>query len=312
MTSSNGNKVKDDHKTDLCRVCGSSFVEYLCETQNEHSSTAVIRNFRCRECGCVFVSNEITSDELGQAYSTLDSTGYYADIEAENREKMATAVAHLDRITSKSDSVIDIGTGNGMFVEILHNNGFSDVSSHEIEGSDLSGIADIATHIYQDYDYSSIPSGAFKVATLLDVVEHVPDPAYLIGACSRILEKNGFIYFHTPVVTRTDRVMHFVQKIPGLRKAGIIWQRGRTSVFHLQNYTSEALNRLLTDAGFGDIEIEIKNELSWPVRKYVEIYLLEKLGLPKFLAPLITPFAYPFLGTNLFNSNKAIVKARKI
>ncbi|MBK8467141.1 MAG: class I SAM-dependent methyltransferase [Chloracidobacterium sp.] len=257
------------------------------------------------------MGNEITSKELGEAYSTLDSTSYYADIEAENREKMATAITHLDSFISKSDSVIDIGTGNGMFVEMLHENGYSDVSAHEIKGSDLSGIADIATHIYQDYDYSAVPSAAFNAATLLDVVEHVPDPAYLIGACSRILKKDGFVYFHTPVVTRTDRVMHFVQKIPGLRKAGIIWQRGRTSVFHLQNYTSEALKRLLTNAGFADIEIEIKNELSWPVRKYVEIYLLERLGLPSSLSPIITPFAYPFLGTNLFNSNKAIVKARK-
>jgi len=298
-------------KSGLCRVCGSGTIEFLCETQNEHSSTTVIRNYRCGECGCVFVGNEITSKELGEAYSTLDSTSYYADIEAENREKMATAITHLDSFISKSDSVIDIGTGNGMFVEMLHENGYSDVSAHEIKGSDLSGIADIATHIYQDYDYSAVPSTAFNAATLLDVVEHVPNPAYLISSCSRILKKDGFIYFHTPVVTRTDRGMHFVQKIPGLRKAGIIWQRGRTSVFHLQNYTSEALKRLLTNAGFADIEIEIKNELSWPVRKYVEIYLLERLGLPSSLSPIITPFAYPFLGTNLFNSNKAIVKARK-
>lgn len=68
---------------------------------------------------------------------------------------------------------------------------------------------------------------------------------------------------------------------------------------------------LLQNAGFADIEIEVKNELSWPVQKYVEIYLLEKQHLPSWLSPFITPFAYPFLGTDLFNSNKAIVNARK-
>ncbi len=271
-----------------------------------------MNNFRCKECGCVFVANTITNDELGQAYSTLDSDSYYADIEVENRDKMMTAIKHLDSYISKKASIIDIGTGNGLFVKILCESGFTDVSAHEINGSDLSAITNIATHVYQDQDYRTIPSDRFDAATLLDVVEHVPDPSYLIEECSRILRKNGIIYFHTPVVTLTDRMMHFIQQTPGLRKVGILWQGGRTSIFHLQNYTSQAIEYLLNNAGFGEIEIAIKNELSWPVRKYVQTYLLDRLKLPSSLAPLLAPLAYPFLSTTLFNSNKAIVRARKL
>lgn len=294
-----------------CRVCGSAAFEHLCDTPNEHSKTTTINNYRCNSCGSVFVGNEITGDELEAAYSTLDSTFYYNEVASENRQKMLTAIAHLEKLISKSDSVIDVGTGNGMFVEVLHENGFKNVSAHEIKGADLSAIANKAEHIFQDYDYSSIPSDSFDAATLLDVVEHVPDPAFLINTCFRILKKGGIIYFHTPVVTKTDRLMHAAQKIPVVKKAGVMWQRGRTSVFHLQNYTPHSLTLLLQKAGFQDVEIEVKNELSWPVRKYVETYLLGKLGLPLSMSPLITPFAYPFLRTNLLNSNKAIVKARK-
>lgn len=295
----------------VCRVCSSQHVEYLCDTVNEHSMTAIIMNYRCRDCGSVFVGNDISSDELGAAYSTLDSTGYYEEIALENRQKMKTAIAHLNNLMSKSESIIDIGTGNGMFVGMLDENGFDDVSAHEIEGEDLSAIKNIAANIFQDRDYNSIPSGSFKVATLLDVVEHVPDPAFLIHTCFRILKKDGFIYFHTPVVTRTDRMMHKLQKIPLFRKAGVVWQRGRTSVFHLQNYTRSSLIGLLKNAGFSDITIELKNELSWPVRRYVEVYLLRKQGLPTWFAGMITPVVYPFLSTDLFNSNKAVVWARK-
>jgi len=256
------------------------------------------------------VSNRFTSDELSQAYSGLDSSGYYADIEKENHAKMALAIANLREVVKPNESIIDIGTGNGMFVSMLHNDGFRSLSAHEIDGADLSAIAKIAC-VYQDHDYSSIPSNSFDAATLLDVVEHVPVPAHLIGACSRILKKKGVIYFHTPVVTRTDRFMHAIQRVPGVGKAGTLWQRGRTSVFHLQNYTPKAIRLLLGQSGFTDITIHIENELSWPVRKYVEIYLLEKLGLPSGLGPLIAPLAYPFLATDFFNSNKAIVTARK-
>lgn len=97
-----------------------------------------------------------------------------------------------------------------------------------------------------------------------------------------------------------------------MKKAGVIWQRGRTSIFHLENYTPKSLTFILENAGFSEINIEVKNELSWPVTRYVRTYLLEKQGLPGFLAPLLSPIFYPPLATDLFNANKAIVSAWKV
>jgi ubiquinone/menaquinone biosynthesis C-methylase UbiE len=294
-----------------CRVCGSQYVVYLCDTYNEHSKTISISHFRCNECGSVFVGNDIEREEIGVAYSTLDSKKYYEEIESQNRKKMATAIRHLKRLISINDNIIDIGTGNGLFVELLKEAGFENLSAHEIQGSDLSKIKEITNHIYQDFDYSSIPSNSFNAVTLLDVVEHVIDPSYLINMCGRMLKKDGVIYFHTPVVTKTDRLMHYLQKVPVFKKAGIIWQRGRTSIFHLENYTPKSLTLLLEGAGFHDIKIKVKNELSRPLVSYVKIYLLEKQGLPSFPAPFFAPLFYPLLATDLFNANKAIVSARK-
>ncbi len=303
---------KKDRTVGSCRVCRSHNIVYLCDTDNEHSKTTIISHYRCVECGSVFVGNNIDSEELGVAYSTLDSKKYYEEIESENRKKMATAIEYLKKIVSKKGRIIDIGTGNGLFVEMQNNAGFEDVSAHEVKGSDLSKIEKIASCIYQDFDYSSIPSNEFHIVTLLDVVEHVIDPKYLINMCARILKKDGVIYLHTPVVTRTDRLMHVLQNVPALRKAGTIWQRGRTSIFHLENYTPKSLAILLKNEGFSDIKIEVKNELSWPVSRYVKIYMLEKQGLPSYIAPIFTPFFYLLLATDLFNANKAIVSARKV
>jgi 2-polyprenyl-3-methyl-5-hydroxy-6-metoxy-1,4-benzoquinol methylase len=294
-----------------CRVCGKADILYLCATPNEHSKTTTIHHYRCSDCGSVFVGDDIRSPELSLAYSSLESKNYYQEIESETRKKMATAIAHLRSLVTSENSIIDIGTGNGLFVELLHKAGFKDVSAHEIEGGDLSKIRDIAQHIYRDFDYSAIPSGQFDAVTLLDVVEHVADPRYLISVCRRILKVDGVIYFHTPVVTRTDRMMHVFQKLPILAKMGAIWQRGRTSIFHLENYTPEAIRMLLGNAGFRDITIDVKNELSWPVTKYVRVYLLGKLGLPGLMAPALTPFFYPLFASSAFNANKAIVSARK-
>ncbi|HOE65237.1 MAG TPA: class I SAM-dependent methyltransferase [Candidatus Hydrogenedentes bacterium] len=301
----------NDNLMDVCRVCGSRAIAYLCDTRNEHSETKTLSNFRCETCGSVFVGNIVSGEELGNAYSCLNTRAYYEEIHAENLNKMAEAVQRLKNFVSAERRIIDIGTGNGQFVELLKKSGFQHVSAHEIEGSCLTKIESIADAIYQDFDYSTIPSGAFDLATLLDVAEHVPDPAHLFHTCARILADGGMLYLHTPVVTKTDRLMHRLLKIPVLRKSGSIWQRGRTSIFHLENYTPKSLTLLLEKAGFTNITIEVKNELSWPVTRYVRVYLLDKQGLPRWLAPLLAPLAHPFLATDAFNANKAIVRAEK-
>ena len=89
-------------------------------------------------------------------------------------------------------------------------------------------------------------------------------------------------------------------------------QRGRTSIFHLENYTPKSLVLLLEEAGFSDIKIEVRNELSWPVTRYIRIFLFEKQGLPGFIAPIFFPVFYPILASDFFNANKAIVSAKKL
>jgi hypothetical protein len=68
---------------------------------------------------------------------------------------------------------------------------------------------------------------------------------------------------------------------------------------------------LLDQHGFDEVSIRVINELSWPVRRYVRVYLCEKRGLPAWLATVLAPFAWPLLATSLFNANKAIVVARR-
>lgn len=297
-------------ETVRCKVCGKN-AGYLCDTHNEHSRTEILHHYRCVECGLVFVGNQIDNEELGVAYSTLDNESYYEEIKNENLKKMKGAVRDLVNLTSKESKIIDIGTGNGQFIEILFAYGFKKVAAHEIPGSDLSKIETLGCTIYRDFGYKIIPSNSFDVVTLLDVAEHVPNPRYLFQTCNRILREGGIIYFHTPVVTKFDRMMHYLQRVPMFKKIGTIWQRARTSIFHLQNYTSQSLIKLLNEFGFDNISVVTRNELTWPVSRYIRIFLLEKQKLPGSLAPMLTPFFYPVLATDLFNPNKAIVWAKK-
>lgn len=297
--------------SDSCPICESGSPQFLCLTNNSHSSTKLISHYRCASCGLVFVGNKFDDEELGEAYGGLDSTEYYSEIRTENLRKMDLAAKRLKELLKKQDRIIDIGTGDGSFIRVLSEAGFEDLSCHEIPGTDLTAIASIAKSVYSDYDYGSIPSASFDAVTMLDVLEHVRDPRSLLENCLRILKPGGIVYFHTPVVTRTDRLMHFFSRLPVLGGVGRTWQAGRTSIFHLRNYTLSSLNILLKRAGFENADIKLKNELSWPVSRYVRIFLVDKFGLPRFLTSIVSPLIYPLLATRIFNANKSIVAARR-
>lgn len=294
-----------------CRVCKSRRSTWLCETPNTHSPTQRLNHFRCGDCGSVFVGNAVDHAELAIAYGSLDNDAYYKEIGAENARKMHASIADLKGLGLQDKALIDIGTGDGMFVPLLRDAGFGDVSVHEIEGADLSKVRGLVRAVYQDHDYSTLPDASFDVVTLLDVAEHVIDPLVLMQTSHRVLRPGGVLYIHTPVVTRTDRFMHALQKLPLVGRIGRIWQAGRTSIFHLQNYTPASLERVLKQAGFAEVKVEAVNELSWPISRYVHVFLLKRLHLPGALAPLLTPFFYPLLGSRFFNANKGVVVARK-
>ncbi|HEY3835396.1 MAG TPA: O-antigen ligase family protein [Bryobacteraceae bacterium] len=90
-----------------------------------------------------------------------------------------------------------------------------------------------------------------------------------------MLKPGGYLYFHTPVVMRFDRLMQSVARLPVVGKEGRVWQQGRTKIFHLQNYTDAALSIALRFAGFPECRVERRNELSWPVGRYVRVHLCE-------------------------------------
>jgi 2-polyprenyl-3-methyl-5-hydroxy-6-metoxy-1,4-benzoquinol methylase len=269
----------------------------------------VLRHFRCVRCGLVYIGNVVRNEALQQGYLEIDARQYYAEVGAATRRKFETSIRDLDKLLQPSSAILDIGAGNGMFIAMLREHGFHTVDGHEIPGAHVFAVEDTDCRLYRDFDYESIPSSSYDAITLVDVAEHVPDPQHLFNACRRILKPGGILYIHTPVVTRLDRAMHFAQRVPGLRKAGRMWQRVRTSLSHLQNFTPCALQIALRGAGFEVVSLAVANELSWPVTRYVRVHLCERLGLPPVVATLLYPIAYPVVATNIFNANKAVVCA---
>jgi 2-polyprenyl-6-hydroxyphenyl methylase / 3-demethylubiquinone-9 3-methyltransferase len=100
--------------------------------------------------------------------------------------------------------VIDVGCGGGILAESLALRGA------QVTGIDM-GEAPLAvarlhaleTGVQPDYEKITAEEKAaqepesYDIVTCMEMLEHVPDPASVVQACSQLVKKNGDVYFST-------------------------------------------------------------------------------------------------------------------
>jgi 2-polyprenyl-6-hydroxyphenyl methylase/3-demethylubiquinone-9 3-methyltransferase len=100
--------------------------------------------------------------------------------------------------------VLDVGCGGGILTEAMAGLGA------QVTGIDLSekALKVAKLHLYEsgrsvDYqmvaaeDFAAQHTGEFDVVTCMEMLEHVPDPASVVAACSRLVKPGGWVFFST-------------------------------------------------------------------------------------------------------------------
>ncbi len=104
----------------------------------------------------------------------------------------------------RDKALIDVGCGGGILSEALAKLG-AQVSAIDLAPQSIE-IAKL--HLYESnlsVNYECIEVGAkaaqspesFDVVTCMEMLEHVPDPAYIIQECAKLLKTNGMAFFST-------------------------------------------------------------------------------------------------------------------
>ncbi len=98
-------------------------------------------------------------------------------------------------------NVLDVGCGAGFLTNELARQGFAvtglDASVQSLEVArhyDATGSVRYETGDANNLPY---PAGTFEVACAMDLLEHVEQPARVIGEISRVLKPGGLFFFHT-------------------------------------------------------------------------------------------------------------------
>ncbi|MCZ6566358.1 MAG: bifunctional 2-polyprenyl-6-hydroxyphenol methylase/3-demethylubiquinol 3-O-methyltransferase UbiG [Gammaproteobacteria bacterium] len=104
----------------------------------------------------------------------------------------------------KGKKVLDIGCGGGVLAESMVHQG-AEVMGIDLGDAPLTVAKLHAKEQNLDVDYQAISAedladqqpASFDVVTCMEMLEHVPDPAAIVEACSELVKPDGHVFFST-------------------------------------------------------------------------------------------------------------------
>lgn len=201
----------------------------------------------CRECGCW------SSDALARAATaSFTPSGYFAHANADE-PRWAELLRRLDTGDAHPRAVLDVGCGTGAFLAWLgRQRPAARLAGIELdpERAECARAANPAARISCG-DASTMAEALterFDLITLWDLLEHVPDPARLLGALAQRLAPGGAIFIQTihedSLLPRLGRLSY---RLTGGRfRAGI---RRTHDAHHQVFFSLRGLEQLLSGAG---------------------------------------------------------------
>ncbi|MBU1693117.1 MAG: class I SAM-dependent methyltransferase [Verrucomicrobia bacterium] len=226
----------------------------------------------CAACGLWWAHPPPDPETLASHYDA----DYYGDDQTKfsplierwidgHRRRRAHWVAGLSG--AKPGRILDVGCGNGRFLEMMAGLGF------EIHGIELPGLAaDRAGRVrglqlHQGaLDHWPGPESSLDAVTLWHVLEHTTDPAAILKRCRLLLKEGGVLALEVPNGSSWQA-----------RWFGPLWFH-LDPPRHLFQFTPKALTQLLRDAGFAEVH--------WKT-------LQGEMGLFGFLQSLLNRFVQP-------------------
>lgn len=233
-----------------CNLCGSNRFKVLYHRPYDLDSVGEMARYaattdefqrygrivRCLRCGFVYTNPRPRADELLQGYAACVDDAYV--VEGSSR----SINAHLSLNTLKrfvrSGRLLEVGSSTGYFLNAAR-------ADFEVLGLEPSRWACRRAHerfkleVYDEpfETASRLPKAGFDAVTMIDVLEHLLDPAGAVVRAAEVLKPGGVLYLVTPDIgSLSARLLRGYWW--GLRPA------------HLHYFDRRTLTRLLESRGF--------------------------------------------------------------
>ena len=233
----------------LCTICGDyNNGKYLFEKSSNNFDSNCLRIYKCRKCKSIYLG-KYNSNFEEDLYAYYDKSSDYTkdQVYSQLTKQSYIKVLGLLKAYGSGQTILDVGCGNGSFVDIAMENGY------KVRGIDLSqsainiGLKFNLPVENMDFLSSEIRNASFDVITMFEVIEHLPEPVKFLKKAELVVRPNGIVYLTTPNFNSIER------RIFGKR-----W-----NIFHREHltyFTPGTLRGAITDnTGFKILHVETRN-----------------------------------------------------
>jgi 2-polyprenyl-3-methyl-5-hydroxy-6-metoxy-1,4-benzoquinol methylase len=225
-----------------CNLCGSGDYSVVFEAGVAQISRVV----KCAGCGLLYANprargadvDDIRDYDAEWVYENRETTNKWRT-EKESlqvRDYGSTRKFLADKFPNRG-TLVEIGCGLGYLLNFFKQDGWNAIGIEPNAGLCMCARRDLGLT-------AMLATGSVTVATMMHVIEHVPDPMSTLREVHRILKPGGCFVMETP---RYDTLMF---KLLGRR------ERSVSCDGHIYFFTSDTLARIAAKAGFNLIKTE--------------------------------------------------------
>lgn len=220
----------------LCPLCDRTPVEFAVDYQGFHLC-------KCPQCGLQFQSPRLSFEELAERVYTAEYCPGHE--ESANERAYTRQLLNFERLIGKKGSVLDVGCGNGSFLEFARQHGW------ETFGADIRlspETAKLTCPLWEgrltEIDFRD---GRFDVIRFNHVLEHLQNPLVELARCRELLNPEGIVFVGVPNVAGISPGIKNLQSRLGLKQKR--W-RHYAATHHLYFFTPATLRSMIDKAGF--------------------------------------------------------------
>lgn len=242
--------------SDTCKFCGAGAIR----VQYRLSSFTM---YRCHACGVVFIDPFLSDDDVSILFDAL-----YAGKEPKTLAKEVIALYSQERDNTALDAdhadylniirryvpqgrLLDVGCGSGAFLAHAEAEGFVG------EGIEVSAEAarvavdqfGSTVHVGK-LENAGLPENSYDVITMIDFLEHVPNPHDLLREARRALTPEGILLVALPNFrSLLGGIAHLLYRASAGRIKGPL--ETIYPLTHFYYYTPRTIRAVLEQHGFG-------------------------------------------------------------
>ena len=299
-------------EAETCKVCEGRHI--VTRYRIRHSAEDDFKLLECSDCGFRFIDarDELPAQVVDQEGTGADRERTAATVAGgleSNSERIDRNASLLVEHMSKDGALLDVGCGAGGFLDRVRN------SCGHLEGVEIDAQRrdftrsrgfKVSPHPLEHPSWDA-KLAHFDAVTLWDVIEHVNDPLALTRRINALLRTGGVVLMDTP--SRDGlfyRIGNAIAVLTGGRNGKMMtMQYSSLPGSHKQIFRERDMRRMLQAAGFQNISIEHRFELSFPIEFYLR-HFVPNAKVRAMASPVLS-LVFKLLPIN----NKLIVAATK-